>query len=265
MDEGGAPLAQRRTGRRADRRRGARREQSGAGGDLTQEGGREEGTPPPVAGSGTVPGRFRSGRGPLAGVEARIDAAVSDRAGGGGSGAAREGGTRPSSPPLPQHGPDVPAWARYEYLDHTADVQLHAWGDDAAGALEHLALAMFGYMTDLSSIATDRGTSLALAGSVSATGHDAQSLVYSFLDEWLYLFHESGFVPREVEVLGGPVDLGKPGKGGSGDLVVRSRGWGERMDLSRHPQGTEVKAITYSNLRVSVERGRCDLYVIVDI
>ena len=47
--------------------------------------------------------------------------------------------------------------------------------------------------------------------------------------------------------------------------MVRSRGWGERMDLSRHPQGTEVKAITYSNLRVSVERGRCDLYVIVDI
>ena len=35
------------------------------------------------------------------------------------------------------------------------------------------------------------------------------------------------------------------------------------MDIQRHPQGTEVKAITYSGMKV--EEGWCDVYVVVDI
>lgn len=40
----------------------------------------------------------------------------------------------------------------YEYLDHTADVQLHAWGPTLVSALEHLVPCMFNYMTDLNRV-----------------------------------------------------------------------------------------------------------------
>ncbi|CAB1117265.1 unnamed protein product [Ectocarpus sp. CCAP 1310/34] len=41
---------------------------------------------------------------------------------------------------------------------------------------------------------------------------------------------------------------------------------GETFDLSKHPQGTEVKAITYSNMQINEgPDGRTDIYVIVDI
>lgn len=46
---------------------------------------------------------------------------------------------------------------------------------------------------------------------------------------------------------------------------VRARGWGESFDLAKHPQGTEVKAITYSNMQIHEKEDRTDLYVIIDI
>lgn len=37
-------------------------------------------------------------------------------------------------------------------LDHTADVQLHAWGENLQGAFEHICPCMFNYMTDLTKV-----------------------------------------------------------------------------------------------------------------
>jgi len=40
---------------------------------------------------------------------------------------------------------------------------------------------------------------------------------------------------------------------------------GEKLDLSRHPQGTEVKAITFSNMQIHQREDQVDLFVIIDI
>ncbi|XP_037005698.1 protein archease isoform X1 [Artibeus jamaicensis] len=142
-----------------------------------------------------------------------------------------------------------PVNRKYEYLDHTADVQLHAWGDTLEEAFEQCAMAMFGYMTDTGTVEPLQTVE------VETQGDDLQSLLFHFLDEWLYKFSaDDFFIPREVKVLN--ID--------QRSFKLRSIGWGEEFSLSKHPQGTEVKAITYSAMQVYNEE-KPEVFVIIDI
>jgi len=139
---------------------------------------------------------------------------------------------------------------KYEYLDHTADVQLHAWGDDLKEAFEQVATAMFGYMTELSSI------DIARTVEVTAEGDDMIGLLFHFLDEFLFLMCDDPyFIVKEVEILEFDKD----------NFKIRAVGRGEDFDLEKHPQGTEVKAITYSNMQVHDNDDKHEVYVIIDI
>eukprot|EP00957_Ditylum_brightwellii_P114787 8753413-Ditylum_brightwellii.AAC.1 len=66
--------------------------------------------------------------------------------------------------------PYISPGGKYEYLDHTADVQLHSWGSDLKEALSHLAVSMFGYMTSLDKVDIDERTSQEIATGVQARG-----------------------------------------------------------------------------------------------
>ena len=139
----------------------------------------------------------------------------------------------------------------YEYLDHTADIQLHAWGWDMGEAMENVALAMFDYITELP------GIQVVEEQEFSISGHDLPSLLYNFLDQWLYVFSTEFFVPASMFI--SALDMQ------TFTLTVKAKG--EKFDRARHVQGTEVKAITYSNMQINPnpDTGIVDLYVIVDI
>ncbi|XP_064587780.1 protein archease isoform X1 [Zonotrichia leucophrys gambelii] len=126
---------------------------------------------------------------------------------------------------------------------------LHAWGDTLEEAFEQCAMAMFGYMTDTGTVEPVDTVE------VEAEGHDLLSLLFHFLDEWLYKFSaDEFFIPREVKVL--HIDRRQ--------FKIRSIGWGEEFSLDKHPQGTEVKAITYSAMQIC-EDEKPEVFVIIDI
>lgn len=143
----------------------------------------------------------------------------------------------------------------FEYLDHTADVQLHAWGHSFLKALEMTVLSMFGYMTNLNLVTDDHDLSQNIAKHLKAQGHDKESLVFEFLDGWLFLFHDEGFVPNNVTIDSLDMDT----------FSITSSATGEKFDTKRHTKGTEVKAITYSNMQIQETEGKCDIWVIIDI
>ena len=49
------------------------------------------------------------------------------------------------------------------------------------------------------------------------------------------------------------------------NFKIKARGFGETFEIGKHPQGADVKAITYSNMQIHEKENRSDVYVIVDI
>jgi len=141
---------------------------------------------------------------------------------------------------------------KYEYLDHTADVQIHAWGYNLQEAFEQCAMGMFAYMTDIETV-DNFGSE-----TIEAQGHDMLSLLYGFLDEFLFIFNaDPNFIARKINITSFDRD----------NFKIKAVGYGETFDLRKHPQGTEVKAITYSNMQFheSEEEEYAEVFVIIDI
>jgi SHS2 domain-containing protein len=235
---------------------------------------------------------------------AAAEAAAAKR---GAKGEAKAGAAKPpaasaaaSSPPdLPAYRSCAEQGQKYEYLDHTADVQIHAWGATLEEALENAGLAMFNYMTPLAGVTAPPPTAAAAAGEEEgkegeegtengssggfcgrrfvAEAHDADSLVFAFLDELLFAFASDLAVCSELKVTklerasageggGGAGGGGGEGEGqGGGKWRVEAVGAGERFDRDRHEAGTEIKAITYSAMQVIEKEGDAEIFVIVDI
>jgi len=123
---------------------------------------------------------------------------------------------------------------QFEYLDHTADIILHSWGTSLKQAIEQNCVAFFAYMTDLDRV------DLGLMVEVEASGRDILDLMFHLHDEFLFSFMSDSVMCRRIEII--ELDLS--------NFRIRARGYGEKFDLSKHTQGTEIKAITMHQLKV---------------
>jgi SHS2 domain-containing protein len=78
------------------------------------------------------------------------------------------------------------------------------------------------------------------------SGHDLDSLLFTLLDEFLYRFATNEWIVRDVRI--DSLDLST--------FTIRVSGFGEHFTLAKHTQGTEIKAITYSNMQIYVHGRR---------
>ena len=82
-----------------------------------------------------------------------------------------------------------------------------------------------------------------------------ETLLFKFLDELLYMFSTNLFccVKFEIETFD------------KNEFHIIGKAYGDIYDPSKHTPGTEIKAITYSNMQIHETEDKSDLYVIVDI
>ena len=150
---------------------------------------------------------------------------------------------------------------QYEYKDHTADIQIRSWGDSTATAFAWSALGMFDYMTPLHNISETPK----VYRNFECSAHDLKSLLFAFLDELLFVFHTESLVCTKIQINEFRENKGEVGEE-ENRWTIEGIVAGDLFVDGVNEQGTEVKAITYSEMQIHVEEnGSTEVYVIVDI
>jgi SHS2 domain-containing protein len=154
---------------------------------------------------------------------------------------------------------------KWEYLDHTADVLVHSWGDSAEEAFGQCALALWSHIVDRPFIQYIHG--FCPPRIISAFGKDLIDLLFNFLDACLYAYGEDYFLCKRLKITYyGPARIMPTDEACVNDdssnlmdglLCIRAHCFGELFDVKKHSsqQGTEVKAITYSAMQIFLENG----------
>jgi SHS2 domain-containing protein len=121
----------------------------------------------------------------------------------------------------------------YELIDHTADIGVKAYGKSLSDAFQNAAKAMFDIITDKSEIENIGQYNINLKA------QDLEQLLVDFLSELLYLHSANNLVFGFFKI-----DLDEKKKSLSATV------FGEKLDMSKHKTGSEIKAVTYHMLEV---------------
>ncbi len=139
----------------------------------------------------------------------------------------------------------------FEYLEHTADIYVAAYGQNLAGAYENAALAMFESMTDTSNVEPR------LEKRIEARGYDNQSLLYDWLEKLLILFEVENMLCSEFNVE--KIETDDEG------LRLTAKIFGEQFDPERHKQKVGIKAVTYHRMEIEEDKECVTVRFILDI
>ncbi len=134
---------------------------------------------------------------------------------------------------------------RFEFIEHTADIGVIAYGDSLADTFANAAYGLFSLITDPSTV---RET---LSHTVEVTGEDMETLLFEWLNELIYLFDAKHLLFKRFDIM----EL--TGEG------LKAVCYGEKYDPCRHQLKTGVKAATYHLLRVDREKHQAQ--VIFDV
>jgi len=141
---------------------------------------------------------------------------------------------------------------KFEFLEHTADAYVAAYGSSLAEAFENAALAMFEVMTDTSKVKPE------IEEEVSVEAEDEQALLYSWLEDLLVRFDVSGRVYSRFKVY-------ELNRNSGGKLRLKAKVWGEPFNPEKHPQKVGVKAITYHRMEIIKQPDGVTVKFILDI
>lgn len=134
----------------------------------------------------------------------------------------------------------------FEFIDHTADVGIVAYGANTGQAFANAAKALFTLIAELGDVAET------VYRDIEVTAPDQESLLVTWLNELIYLFDVEHIIFKRFDISQfDPTHL-------------KAKAYGELVDTTRHKLKIGVKAATYHMLKVEENNGS-RVKVILDI
>ncbi len=140
---------------------------------------------------------------------------------------------------------------KYEFLEHTSDVYVAAYGRDLKEAYENAALAMFQTMTELGDIKSETMVK------INVEGDDEESLLYNWLEKLLLEFEVGGLLLMRFKV--------NKLERQNGKFRLSAEAYGEPYNPVKHISKVAIKAVTYHGMEIKKEKDRAIVKVLFDI
>ena len=139
----------------------------------------------------------------------------------------------------------------YETFEHKADMGVRGIGESFEQAFEETAKAMFSIMTGLEKVEAENVVE------VEANAKDLEALLVEWLNELVFHYSSKNMFFSEFKVE--PIEERADG------FYLKGTAKGEEIDQKKHERKTEVKAASYSQLKVAEEGGKFLAQCIVDV
>jgi SHS2 domain-containing protein len=136
---------------------------------------------------------------------------------------------------------------RFKFIEHTADVKFQAFGSTLEEAFKNAALAT------KQTIAEDIKVVLKIKKTIKVKGQDVKSLLYEFLEEFLYLLDSEDFLLADIENI----------KIDEKQYILTAELIGD--SASNYEFTNEVKAITYNEMFVKKEKNKWIAQAVLDV
>jgi len=138
---------------------------------------------------------------------------------------------------------------KYEFFEHTADAKFRAYGKSLEEAFKNAAHAMF-------SIITSDKIGSRITKSITVQGSDLESLLYNFLEEFLFLLDSDFFLLNQIE----SIKINNVGK----EYMLSALVNGD-SNTEKYVTETHVKAVTYNEMSINQENEKFVVQVVLDL
>ena len=139
----------------------------------------------------------------------------------------------------------------FRFHEHTADITIECWAPTLENAFEEGALAALEVILDTSTVQPKDSVE------VTVQGVDLEELLVEWIGHLIALidinsqFYSRFKIERIEETAEG--------------YTLSAQVWGEDIDLERHDTRTEVKAMTYADMRINVASEQSTLWFTLDL
>ncbi len=139
----------------------------------------------------------------------------------------------------------------FRFHDHTADITVECWAPSLEAAFEEAGLATFEVILNTSTV-----TPLESA-EIETRGYDLEELLVEWVGHLIALIDITGRFYSKFEV----ASIQKE----EDEYVLKGRALGEKINFDRHDTKTEVKAMTYADMKIDQQPERTTLCFTLDL